>query len=159
MCGDRNWTDKDLIRTVFLALPKVSVLIEGEAKGADTLSREVAEENNIAVLRFPALWQKYHRAAGPIRNTQMLEEGKPDIVIAFHDNLAESKGTLNMVNQSFHARKIVVKVSHEEIIMPLKTIKIVNKTQQEIHNILKKYFLILLESNNKVKIDYQKKLC
>ena len=159
MCGDRNWTDKELIRTVFLALPKVSVLIEGEARGADILSREVALENGVAVLQFPALWQKYHRAAGPIRNTQMLEEGKPDIVIAFHDNLAESKGTLNMVNQSFHARKIVVKVSHEEVIMPLKTIKILNKTQDEIYETLKKSFIALLEEYHKVKMDYQKKLC
>jgi hypothetical protein len=34
-------------------------------------------------LSFPANWKQYGKSAGYRRNTQMLEEGKPDIVIAF----------------------------------------------------------------------------
>ena len=49
-------------------------------------------------------------AAGAIRNGQMLTEGKPDLVVAFHGNISISKGTKNMVEQATKAgiRCIVV---------------------------------------------------
>lgn len=43
------------------------------------------------LLRFPAKWNEHGKAAGPIRNQQMLTEGKPDVVFAFHDDIASSK--------------------------------------------------------------------
>jgi len=104
ICGDRHWTDKDAIRNVLASLEGVTHVIEGEARGADTLARVVAEELGITVLPFPANWTKYGRAAGPIRNRQMLDEGKPDLVIGFHNNLTESRGTKNMLEQARKAR-------------------------------------------------------
>jgi len=98
-CGDRNWSNYKVICEVIADL-KPELIIEGEANGADLLSAEAAENFNIPVLRFPADWDKYGRAAGPIRNTQMLKEGMPDLVVAFHDDIQNSKGTLNMVKQS-----------------------------------------------------------
>ncbi len=100
VCGDRHWVDKNAIVAALARLDKVDIVIEGEARGADTLAREVAEEFNIPVLAFPADWNKYGRAAGPIRNRQMLDEGKPDLVIAFHSNIVESRGTKNMLEQA-----------------------------------------------------------
>ncbi len=50
----------------------------------------------------PANWDQYHRAAGPLRNREMLKEA-PDIVLAFHDDLSQSKGTRDMVNQALKA--------------------------------------------------------
>lgn len=104
ICGDRSWQDKELIRQVLSALSDVEVVIEGEARGADTLARVVAEELHITVLPFPANWTKFGRAAGPIRNRQMLDEGKPDLVIGFHNNIIESRGTKNMLEQARKAR-------------------------------------------------------
>ena len=98
-CGDRNWTNYKVICDVMADL-NPDLVIEGEAKGADSLARDAAEYFGIPVLPFPADWDKYGRAAGPIRNTQMLKEGMPDVVIAFHDDIQNSKGTLNMVNQA-----------------------------------------------------------
>lgn len=86
-----------------------TVVIEGGAPGADALSLEAAEAFDVCVQSFPAEWEKYGKAAGPIRNTQMLNEGKPELVIAFHDDLQNSKGTRNMVQQA-EKRKIPVKV-------------------------------------------------
>ena len=37
---------------------------------------------------------------GPIRNGKMLAQGKPTHVVAYHRNLARSKGTKNMVEIS-----------------------------------------------------------
>ncbi|MBI2020165.1 DUF2493 domain-containing protein [Candidatus Daviesbacteria bacterium] len=103
VCGDRNWVDKLLIKSVLrqlLSKNSIDYIIEGEARGADSLARECAEELGIKVLKFPADWKKYGKAAGPIRNQQMLKEGKPDLVLAFHDNLQNSKGTANMIKIS-----------------------------------------------------------
>jgi hypothetical protein len=98
-CGDRNWSNYKVICDV-MADFNPEVVIEGEARGADLLAADAAEYFGIPVLRFPANWEKYHRAAGPIRNTQMLTEGKPDMVMAFHDDITASKGTGNMIAQA-----------------------------------------------------------
>ena len=55
------------------------------------------ENDNYNNPGFPADWKKYGRAAGPIRNKQMLNEGKPDLVLAFHTNIENSKGTKSMI--------------------------------------------------------------
>jgi hypothetical protein len=95
-CGDRHWTSRHVIYR-WMVKVKPTVVIEGEARGADRIAREVADSLGIPVERYPANWSQYHRAAGPIRNKQMLVEGKPDLVLAFHDDLNSSKGTKNMV--------------------------------------------------------------
>jgi hypothetical protein len=104
-CGDRNWSDADLIRDVLMRCPPGTIIIEGEARGADTLARIEAEKCGFTVLRFPADWKAYGRAAGPVRNTAMLkallDSPDPDKwVIAFHNDIASSKGTKNMVEQA-----------------------------------------------------------
>lgn len=100
VCGDRLWTQWQYLFMCLDILHKekeFSCVIEGEAKGADSYARLWAESRGINVEAYPAEWHKYRHAAGPIRNKQMLDEGKPDIVVAFHHNLAASKGTKNMV--------------------------------------------------------------
>lgn len=98
VCGGRNWTDGDTIYNVLSRLAiKPTLLIEGEARGADSLARLAAEKLGVPVQKFPAKWKQYGRAAGYIRNKQMLDEGKPDMVIAFHNDIDTSKGTKMMV--------------------------------------------------------------
>jgi len=86
----------------------ISCVIEGEAKGADTMAREWAEHSGISVEKYPADWDTYKRAAGPIRNKQMIDEGKPDVVIGFHQDLESSKGTKNMQTQSLKAKLVFI---------------------------------------------------
>jgi hypothetical protein len=45
---------------------------------------------------FPADWVRHGRAAGPVRNTRMLNDGEPDLVIAFPGG----HGTADMVKQA-----------------------------------------------------------
>jgi len=96
ICGDRNWSDGSAIREI-IARFQPDVVIKVEARGADTLARLSAESAGIEVLRFPADWTTYGKAAGPIRNSQMLREGKPDVIVGFHYNVNESKGTRDML--------------------------------------------------------------
>ena len=119
VCGDRNWLDRrfpdgkpddmlaywihDQTLDVLLTLAKthgVDTVIEGCARGADRCGEDFAEKYPLLIpnlLHFPAQWERLGKRAGPLRNIQMLDEGKPDFVVAFHDNLMESKGTRHMV--------------------------------------------------------------
>ncbi len=95
--GDRHWYQKNIIYNRLATLPKDTVVIHGVARGADQLAGQCADELGFETEEYPADWKRYGRAAGPIRNSQMLLTGKPDLVLAFHDDLANSKGTKNMV--------------------------------------------------------------
>ena len=49
------------------------IIIHGDADGADTLANTVCKELGIEQVRIPAAWNKYKKAAGPIRNQLMLD--------------------------------------------------------------------------------------
>jgi YspA, cpYpsA-related SLOG family len=103
VCGSRTWLTKEPIKKALEQLPKDTVLIEGEARGADILSRIVAEELGFKIERYPAEWSKYGLAAGSIRNQEMLEKGKPELVLAFHQDILNSKGTKDMITRAMKA--------------------------------------------------------
>lgn len=98
VCGDRHWSDRGAILDRLRRLPSDTVVIHGAAQGADTIAGEVAVSLGFTVEPYPADWARYGRAAGPIRNAKMLQDGKPDLVIAFHADIPASRGTRNMVN-------------------------------------------------------------
>jgi hypothetical protein len=97
VCGDRYWCSYAKIESRLKKLPKGTVIIEGECRGADLIAKSAAKELGFEVEEYPADWDKYGKAAGYRRNSQMLTEGKPDLVIAFHQNLKRSKGTKMML--------------------------------------------------------------
>lgn len=116
VCGDRYYNDKGKIKLVLKTLMKpVTTVIQGECDGADVMGRDAAREMGIHVMSFPANWAKYHRAAGPIRNKQMLDEGQPELILAFHDNINRSKGTRNMIVQSLKYEIPVFLYQKEEV--------------------------------------------
>ena len=86
VCGGRDYTNKE---AVFCALDAVhakrgvTCIIHGDARGADSLGKEWAISVGVEHIPFPADWNKHGKRAGPIRNQQMLDEGKPDGVVAF----------------------------------------------------------------------------
>ncbi len=102
--GDRDWVDRRMMLNIIKTHLPIEVIIHGCARGADTLAGQISEELNIPVDEFPADWDKYHKAAGHIRNQQMLTEGKPTLVLAFHLNIMESKGTRDMIKRSLFAK-------------------------------------------------------
>lgn len=97
VCGSRDWNDKEAIikRLLPFAAYEDVTVIHGAAKGADSLAGDVAKMFGFKVEEYPADWEKHGRAAGPLRNRKMLEEGKPNIVLAFP--LKQSIGTRHMV--------------------------------------------------------------
>lgn len=102
VCGDRNWVDSvrdpwGIVMRELSRFPQGTVVIHGDCRGADKIAGHTAKTLGFDVLAFPADWNTHGRAAGPIRNRQMLKEGKPDMVLAFHTNIATSKGTRDML--------------------------------------------------------------
>ena len=112
ICGDRQWADPDLILEQVRTLdPLVDVIIHGACRGADTFGGQAGLALGITVRSFPAKWDEHGRAAGMIRNQQMLDQG-PDEVWAFHDALASSKGTKDMVARAQRAGVVVKHFHH-----------------------------------------------
>jgi len=99
VCGSRNFIDTESFDEVMdNYIGKVTTVIHGSARGADMQAHLWGLRNNIPIEEYPADWNMYGKAAGRIRNKQMLEEGKPDLVIAFLAK--DSIGTKDMINQS-----------------------------------------------------------
>ena len=61
---------------------KIVKIIEGGAKGVDSMAKRYALENNIPHDSFSADWNKFGKAAGPIRNNEMSKAG--DILFVYH---------------------------------------------------------------------------
>lgn len=114
ICGGRDFNNFDQVKKVMddiHARTSVELVISGKARGADSLGEKWAIENNIPVDPYPANWNDHGKAAGPIRNQQMLDEGKPDLVVAF----PVGNGTRDMINRSKRANVRVFEVQREDL--------------------------------------------
>ena len=108
VCGGRDypvskvveWLDNNLVPI------NVEAIVHGGAKGADLGAEKWAERHNVLRLIFPANWKERGRSAGPIRNQAMIDEGKPDMVIAFPGG----RGTADMVRRATAAGLRIVEV-------------------------------------------------
>ena len=100
ICGDRNYKDWRKVQDYLETLSKTTIIIHGGAKGADSIAGNLATYFKMKVMKFPAEWDKYGKAAGVLRNQQMLDEGYPDLVVYFHKDLENSKGTKDMVTRA-----------------------------------------------------------
>lgn len=73
--------------------------VSGKARGADSLGEKFAKTHDYKIKEFPADWNQYGKAAGPIRNRQMAEyaaQADKGVLFAFWDG--ESLGTKSMID-------------------------------------------------------------
>ena len=101
VCGGRDYADRDYLWRYLSALHQgrqITEIVHGSATGADTLAGEWAKCNSIKVTAVPADWKGKGKAAGYLRNKEMLGL-KPDLVVAFPGG----RGTENMVRLSQNA--------------------------------------------------------
>lgn len=108
VCGGRDFIDKDLLyRTLEAEEP--DCILQGGAKGADTLAKSWAEDVGIPCFECKANWNFYDKRAGPIRNAWMLQYMRPDMVVAFPT--INSKGTWDMLKKAEQADVMTVVVN------------------------------------------------
>ena len=71
VCGGRNYNDES---AAFAALDKAapSLVVNGQASGADSLATKWAKSRGVPVVEVPALWDAEGKGAGPGRNARML---------------------------------------------------------------------------------------
>lgn len=102
VCGGRDYHDKEHVYAVLDGLMErdgIDAVIHGGATGADMLATLWAVERNVTGIAFPADWDKYGKAAGPIRNQEMLDKGSPDMLLAFPGG----RGTNDMMGRAERA--------------------------------------------------------
>ena len=96
VCGGRRFSNQRLLNDFLTELDTASpigTIIHGPARGADSLAGQWAKRNGKPLDVYPADWDRHGRAAGHIRNREMLDKGKPTLVVAFPGG----PGTANMV--------------------------------------------------------------
>ncbi|MGK0392582.1 MAG: hypothetical protein ACJA0B_000737 [Alcanivorax borkumensis] len=96
VCGGRDFDNQALLARTLNRLHRdntLSLLIHGNASGADRLAGQWAHDHGIDQVSYPANWKAHGRAAGPMRNRRMLHHGRPQAVIAFPGG----RGTAHMV--------------------------------------------------------------
>ena len=99
IAGGRDFSDYQLLKKAcdhMLSKSKSVEIVSGGAKGADFLGEQYASELGYKCTKFPADWEKYGRAAGYKRNSEMANYA--DCLIAFWDG--SSRGTQHMINQA-----------------------------------------------------------
>lgn len=110
--GSRNYTDykqfKTFLQDALKTWPDVIEVVSGGAQGADAMAERWARENNIPIKIFKPDWVKFGKAAGPIRNQQIIEYASH--VIAFPSKTG--KGTQDSIVRA-------TKLKRELIICPI----------------------------------------
>lgn len=102
MCGDRNWRDGRTIEAFIKLLPPDETeIIVGDCRGADTIAADLAKFYGFKVDVHKADWDRY-RGAGPRRNQEMINR-EPDMVVAFHNNIVVSRGTIDTLRRAERA--------------------------------------------------------
>lgn len=100
VCGGRYFDNRDFIWNTLTewddSVGGFDVVIHGAATGADSEAMIWAQACGRKHAPFAAEWRKYGKKAGPLRNQRMLDEGKPDMVIAFPGG----RGTADMVRRA-----------------------------------------------------------
>jgi predicted Rossmann-fold nucleotide-binding protein len=110
VCGGREFTDRQLLNETLNRLRQergVALVMAGGARGADSMAEWWARDVGLPCDVYQADWAGLGRKAGPIRNQRMLDEGKPDLVVAFPGG----RGTADMVRRGREAGVEVIEVT------------------------------------------------
>jgi len=102
IAGSRFYTDYQKILAIVRSID-IDLVIAGGCRGADTLAVRAARQCGIKYIEYPADWQRFGKSAGPRRNQQMLDIEKPDLLLVFHEDLASSKGSRDMLSRVIRA--------------------------------------------------------
>lgn len=86
------------------------VLVHGTARGADQLAASVGKSMGFVLEAHPAEWNVHGKAAGPIRNKEMVELGA-DLVLAFPRG--QSRGTRGCMKLAAEAGIEVINITEK----------------------------------------------
>lgn len=103
--GGRDFNNASLVFDVLERID-ADVIIHGDCSGADTLAAKYGKFKGLTVLNYPAKWSVHGKAAGPIRNREMIELHPDAILIAFPGG----RGTEDCIKQALAHKMTVLQV-------------------------------------------------
>jgi hypothetical protein len=121
--GNRSFESHDAVEALLRLQPEGTIVVQGEAQGADSLAADVALELGMPLAGFPASWEvtaytpthrikhgprgAYDSAAGFIRNQRMLDavlaHAGEAVCAAFTDDIERRSGTRDMATRAYLA--------------------------------------------------------
>lgn len=100
VCGGRDFADLAAFEGIMSDLVELggrpAVVVHGGASGADAMAGEWARVMGINCVVYHADWKTHGKAAGPMRNQKMLDDMKPDLVVA----MPGGRGTADMIRRA-----------------------------------------------------------
>lgn len=112
--GGRDFYKKNVVNHALDQLHEeygFTLVIDGKAKGADTLGHSWAKSRGILTVREPADWNKYGKVAGFIRNELMITKYKPEIGVGFPGGAGTKNMTGLLHKYGILVKTIVVKMT------------------------------------------------
>jgi hypothetical protein len=124
VCGGRDFDDRNFIYSwldkLFAPsygdsteaqpwrLPRPDlILVLGGARGVDSIAEDWAVVNWVRQIVYPADWARHGRKAGILRNIEMLEAERPEMVVAFPGG----NGTAHMCRIAEEAGVAVLRIA------------------------------------------------
>lgn len=105
--GGRDYTNREHLYRVLAALNPISIRVGDCPTGVDKFVWDWVEGKTTGIKVYEADWAKHGRAAGPIRNQQMIRENQDaNLVIAFPGG----NGTENCVRNAIKYGLVVLRV-------------------------------------------------
>lgn len=99
VAGSVNWINRESIRVELESLPNGSVVIHGDAEGADEIAGEVARELGLSVEPMAKIaddYRRYKRGAWKGLNERMVN-ANVELILAFHPDIHKSRGTKHLL--------------------------------------------------------------
>lgn len=105
--GGRAYGNKEQV-LVTLDAHAPTEIAHGGARGADQLADQWAKARHVPCTVYAADWKVQGVSAGVLRNLRMLDEFKPDMVVAFPGG----RGTAHCIEAAQHRDIMVQQVEH-----------------------------------------------
>lgn len=95
--GGRDYHDKELVHKILDALKPIHLATGACPTGADHHAATwPARQSVVYYTPYPANWDQHGKAAGPMRNAHMIEDFKPDLLLAFPGG----RGTISCIDEA-----------------------------------------------------------
>ena len=107
VAGSRYFQDYDVMCSnlddIIASIPDSIEVISGHAPGADSLGERYAREHGMKLRVFPAHWVLYGKAAGVIRNQEMVDFARKTSAVAVFFWDGASRGTRDSIRRARRA--------------------------------------------------------